>query len=370
MKVGAVILAAGRGSRFGSDKVRARLGGKPVWRWSLDTFASHPLVSQVVLVCSPENLSYFQEQVDQGVHIVEGGETRQDSCRAGCLALGDAGIVLVQDAARPFTSAELISNVIAATERSGASAPTVPVVDTLRTLTGEMVDRSKFVAMQTPQGALLTDLLDAHRQVTDQLTDDVALMERIGFKPEFVSGDPANFKITTEDDLARARAVVGYRETRTGFGYDIHRFSDDPSRPLMIGGVQFDGMGLEGHSDADALLHAIVDACLGAAGLGDIGVHFPNDDQRWKDRASVYFLSEAATLLRQEGWQIVNIDASVVSEAPKIMPKADQMRHAIAAAIGCEARRISLKATTNERLGAIGRSEGLAAFAVATITEA
>jgi 2-C-methyl-D-erythritol 4-phosphate cytidylyltransferase/2-C-methyl-D-erythritol 2,4-cyclodiphosphate synthase len=187
-------------------------------------------------------------------------------------------------------------------------------------------------------------------------------------QPVLVPGEPGNFKITTPEDFLRAQGALGMSETRSGFGYDIHPFSEDAERALWLGGVHFPGHpGLEGHSDADVLLHAVTDSLLGAAALGDIGQHFPNTDPQWRGKASSHFLRHAATLLQAEGWSVVNIDATVVAESPKVMKRASEIRMAIADAVGCDAARVSVKATTNERLGSIGRSEGIAAFATATI---
>lgn len=369
MKVGAVILAAGRGTRFGGNKVRARLGGKPVWRWSFDTFLCHPKVGQVVMVCPAELYESYLTEAGEG-RVVAGGESRRESCAIGVGLLDGCDIVLVHDAARPFVSPQLIDAVLEATLQKEAAGPAIPVTDTLRNLDGEIVDRSQLVGMQTPQGARVDDLRRAQATVSGEVTDDLALLQGLGMKPEIIEGDPTNFKITTEDDLAKARGIVGFRETRTGLGYDIHQFSSDPARPLFVGGVEFEGAGLEGHSDADALLHAVVDSLLGAASLGDIGQHFPNTDPEWKDRASVDFLTYAAKLVGEHGWKVVNVDATVVAERPKVMSQALAIRSVIAGAIGCPIGSVSIKATTNEKLGAIGRSEGLAAFAVATLTEA
>jgi 2-C-methyl-D-erythritol 4-phosphate cytidylyltransferase/2-C-methyl-D-erythritol 2,4-cyclodiphosphate synthase len=369
MKVGAVILAAGKGTRFGGDKLRARLGGKPVWRWSFDVFAAHPRVESIVLVCPSGELDDWQSLALDAI-VVEGGYSRQDSCQLGVSALSGCTLALIHDGARPFVDAALVDRVIDATVESGAAAPVVPVSDTLRNLDGEIVDRDGLRAMQTPQGVNVAAILKAHSDTADEFTDDVALMQSIGIEPTLVAGDTLNLKITTEDDLAKARGIVGFRETRTGLGYDVHRFSSDPIRPLMIGGVRFEGAGLEGHSDADALIHAIVDAILGAASLGDIGVHFPNTDPQWKDRPSLDFLKSASEMVRRAGWAIVNVDASVISEKPKVMAQSAMIRQKLAEAIGISPDRVSVKATTNEGLGALGRSEGLAAFAVATLTEA
>jgi 2-C-methyl-D-erythritol 4-phosphate cytidylyltransferase / 2-C-methyl-D-erythritol 2,4-cyclodiphosphate synthase len=371
MKVGAVILAAGKSTRFGGDKVWSRLGGKPVWRWSFEAFLNHPQVDRVVLVCPPGEVNRWFAEAPEAYSVVSGGETRQRSCMAGVRSLDeDCDIALIQDAARPFVTDQLIESVLQATIDHGGAAPAVPVADTLRNSQGVIVDRDSLSAMQTPQGVRVSDFIRAGGATNETYTDDIAILTTIGLKPMLVPGDPKNFKITTEDDLLKARGIAGFTETRTGLGYDIHPFSTDSDRPLMIGGVQFEGYGLEGHSDADALLHAVVDAILGAAGLGDIGQHFPNTDPRWKDKPSLEFLIYAAELIREHGWKVVHIDATVVAEKPKIMAQAPAIRQAIAGAVGCSPGRVSVKATTNERLGSIGREEGLAAFAVATIREA
>lgn len=367
MKVSAVILAAGSGTRFGGDKLLARLGGKPVWRWSFDTFLAHPRVASVGIVCSAENIEAIRALAPEAEFVVVGGETRQISSRIAA-ENASSDIVLIQDAARPFVSPEVIDRVIDATLRAHAAAPAVKITDTLRQH-GALLDRDQIVGMQTPQGGFRDRLLDAHARVTDHFTDELGLLQAIGVEPELVEGDPANFKITTPDDLAKARGIVGFVETRTGLGYDIHAFSSDPTRTMWLGGVSFEGPALDGHSDADVVLHAVVDALLGAAGLGDIGQHFPNTDERWRGEPSTTFLRHAASLVAGEGWQVVNLDISLLAETPKVMPKALEIRTAIATVLEIEVGRVSVKATTNEKLGSIGRSEGIAAFAVATIRE-
>ena len=202
-------------------------------------------------------------------------------------------------------------------------------------------------------------------------TDDLALLDAVRIGYELVSGDRRNFKVTTEEDYRMAQAMVEsprQTENRTGLGYDVHAFSTDSTRPLFLGGVEFPGPGLEGHSDADALLHAVVDALLGAASLGDIGVHFPPSDSQWKDRASRHFLTEAQRMIAAEGWSVVNVDATVLAEHPKIMGRREEICGSIASALGIERNRVSIKATTHERLGAIGRGEGIAAMAIATLS--
>lgn len=360
--VGVVIVAAGSGSRFGGDKTQAELGGRPLWRWSYETFRAHPQVCEIVLVGG--------EHLDGQSSRIAGGATRQESSKLGVGAVSSrATVILVHDAARPFVSRSIIDAVIEGCRTRGAAAPVIPVVDTLRsTERGEpMPDRTKLVAMQTPQGARASLLRRAHAEAKREYTDEIALIEALGEPWEPVAGSHQNFKVTVREDLDRAEAMLR-REVRTGFGYDVHAFSIEPNRPLWLGGVHFpDHPGLEGHSDADALLHAIADALLGAAALGDIGQHFPPGDPQWKDRGSLYFVRAAAALLAERGWRVVHVDSTVIAESPKIMPQAEAMRALIADAAGTTIDRISVKATTNEGLGAIGRREGIAAYSTATI---
>lgn len=372
MKVIAAILAAGRGERFGGDKVLADLGGRPVWRWSFDTYLKHPRIDGVGLVGSPANLDLLSSE--QAAYRIEGGANRQESSRLA-VESADADIVLLHDAARPFVSPEVIDRVLDAILRTGAAAPGVAVPDTLR-ISGpagyEVVDRSRVSAMQTPQGGYRDLLLRAHAAQAGILhTDEMALVSALAAPFEIVKGDPVNFKITTAEDLQRARARIGDVEIRTGIGYDIHAFSSDPSRPLVLGGVVFEGhIGLEGHSDADVVLHASVDALLGAAALGDIGQHFLNTDPRWHNEPSLTFLRHAGGLLAEGSWKIVNLDITMIGEKPKVMGRALDIRTTIATALGIDADRISFKATTNEGLGSLGRGEGIAAYAIASIRRA
>jgi 2-C-methyl-D-erythritol 4-phosphate cytidylyltransferase/2-C-methyl-D-erythritol 2,4-cyclodiphosphate synthase len=369
MRIAAAILAAGSSSRAGFDKTLVDLAGRPVWRWSFETYSSQPQIQDVFVVGSQAN---FQTIAAEGVRVVLGGSTRQESVRKALESVS-ADVLLLHDAGRPFVSGRVIGDVVAAIERSGAAAAAVPVVDTIKEIMPEGVktlDRSRLIAMQTPQGARVELLRRAHHLATADATDDMALLEHIGVQPEIVLGDPKNFKITTAEDLERARAAAGViaSETRIGFGYDVHPFSSDEARTLMLGGVAFPGHpALDGHSDADVLLHAATDALLGAAGLGDIGQHFPNTEPRWKGEPSLTFLKAAANLLREARWTVVNLDITVVAESPKIGPKALEIISCIASALELAKDRVSVKATTNEKLGFIGRGEGIAATAACCI---
>jgi len=373
VRIYAAILAAGRGARFGSDKSSAMLGNKPVWKWSVDTFFTHPEIERVMLVTSPDKVDQLSALVGPDVLVIAGGETRQASSKNAVMAAVHADILLIHDAARPFVSPEIISKTITAIKRSGAAGVAMAVVDTIKEIGPNSIktlNRADLVAMQTPQGARRALLVQAHESVSTDFTDEMAHIEAMGVHPEIVEGESANFKITSPEDLSRARAMLPYPETRTGIGYDIHPFSDDPSRKLFLGGVHFpDHAALDGHSDADVLLHAGCDALLGAAGLGDIGQHFPNTDAQWEGCPSITFLTQVGILLKDNGWRIVNLDMTLVAESPKVMRRAEEIRTAVANALSISPARVSVKATTNEKLGSIGRSEGIAALAVATIVE-
>ncbi len=370
MRVFAAILAAGKGSRFGADKTQITLGGKALWQWSYDVFASHPRVSGIGLLGSDDNLEALQTV--ESVFTTKGKASRQETSALACSSVPSGfDAILIHDAARPFVTHALIDAVIDAIARTGAAAPAIQINDTLRRKTEqglEFVARAGVVAMQTPQGAWTDVMLKAHQMATGSATDEIGLVEQLGHPYELVPGDPANVKITQPGDLQLARGIIQGVETRTGLGYDIHPFSRDASRPLMLGGVLFeDEIGLQGHSDADVLIHAVVDALFGAAALGDIGEHFPNSDPRWRNEPSITFLRYAASRLAENGWTVVNVDATLIAEKPKVMPRALAMRTTMAKAIGIDIGRVGVKATTNEKLGSLGRSEGIAAHAIATI---
>ncbi len=360
-----LLAAAGRSERFGADKLRREVGGAPVWLKSYRALAGHPEIDSVVIVCSAGHEEEMRRHAPEAI-VVPGGASRQESVQRGLDALpSEAEIVLIHDAARPWVTEEVISRVIAGVRERGAAYPGIPVSDTIRQTDGTTLDRSQLLAVQTPQGFRVELIRQAHAAGEPGATDDIKLVEAMGVSALAVEGDPANTKITHPTDLP----MIEPREYRTGLGYDVHRFSEDPDRPLWLGGIEFDDKpGLEGHSDADALLHAVVDSLLGAAGLGDIGEHYPNTDPRWKDAPSSLFLRETANRLRAEGWTIEHIDVAVLAERPKILPRRAEMIAHISAAIDVRINKVSIKATTNEGLGAIGRGEGIAAFATATLS--
>ncbi len=372
MKGALILLAAGKSRRFGADKLTATLpDGREVWRTSWDAFAHLDFLAQRILVVAEDQV---QDDWPREVTVVAGGAERTDSVRAGLAALGeDITHVLIHDAARPFVTATTIQRVWEATVQDGSACPVVPVTDTIRLREGEgsrTLPRAELGAVQTPQGARRDWIEQAYAQLNQPATDDMSVLEAAGYPVHLVAGDPANRKITYADDMPGPAQPQGMDfEIRTGMGYDIHAFSTDPNRPMWLGGVEFDDRpGLEGHSDADALLHALVDALLGAAGMGDIGEHYPPSDEQWRNCPSLRFLVETAARVRAEGWNIQNVDVSVLAERPRLGPRRKEMTDVIASALGLRPDQVGIKATTNERLGAIGRGEGIAAFAIATLT--
>lgn len=372
MRTVAVVLAGGTGVRFGADKTLISLRGKPLWRYAFDTFQCHPGIDGVGVIGSDQNLDELGRSAPEALFVRRGGETRTGSSRQAVDAV-ECERILIHDAARPLLTPAVIDRVLAALDDGKvAVAPAIPVTDTIRRVVDgrtETPNREHLFAMQTPQAAVHTVLKKAYSECKGEFTDEMALLESIGIQPTLVAGEPRNFKVTTSEDLITAAAHLGAPEVRTGLGYDIHAVSSDPDRPMLLGGVRFQGPGLEGHSDADVVLHAVTDALLGAAGLGDIGLHFPNTEERWRNASSVHFLQRAACLLAEQGWQVLHVDVSLIAEFPKVMPRAAEMRRSMAQAMGIEDARVSIKATTNERLGAIGRNEGIAAFAVATVRQ-
>ncbi|MDQ3143548.1 MAG: bifunctional 2-C-methyl-D-erythritol 4-phosphate cytidylyltransferase/2-C-methyl-D-erythritol 2,4-cyclodiphosphate synthase [Pseudomonadota bacterium] len=373
-KTTALIVAAGTGSRLGGElpKQYRLLGGKSVLAHAVDALASHPRIEAVRVVIGggqQEKACAALGGRDVGALII-GGAERADSVRAGLTAIG-GGIVLVHDAARPFCPPGVIDRLLDALDHHDGAVPVLGVADTLasgdRTLSA-MVDRRRLLRVQTPQAFHVEDLLYAYEEAgTRAPTDESTVMVEAGLKIAAVEGDVMLDKLTTPADWARAENMLAARfVSRTGMGFDVHAFAGDG--PVMIGGIEIaHPRGLAGHSDADVVLHAITDALLGAAGLGDIGEHFPPSDERWKDADSAIFLAHAASLIRAAGGIIDFVDCTVIAETPKIGPHRAAMRSRIAEIMGLAVSQISIKATTTERLGFTGRGEGIAAQAVATV---
>ncbi len=375
----ALILAAGRGSRFGGalPKQYLPLGGAAVLRHAVEAFAANPRIDGIQVVIRPEDRNAY-DQALAGVGVlppVSGGAERQDSVRLGLEALApwEPARVVIHDGARPFPDAALIGRVIDALDHAPAAIPGLPLGDTIKRVTDGIitgtVDRSGLWRVQTPQGFHFAAILAAHRAAAGlALTDDAAVAEAAGIAPVMVAGNEGNLKITTTDDLAAAERQLAARmaDIRVGQGFDVHPFG--PGDGLMICGVWVPHTaGVIGHSDADVGLHALTDAVLGAIGAGDIGMHFPPSDLQWKGASSDRFLAHAIRLVRARGGGIAQLDVTIICERPKIGPHRAAMVERIAAIAGVAADRVSVKATTTERLGFTGRGEGIAAQAVATV---
>ncbi|HET6526029.1 bifunctional 2-C-methyl-D-erythritol 4-phosphate cytidylyltransferase/2-C-methyl-D-erythritol 2,4-cyclodiphosphate synthase [Sphingopyxis sp.] len=376
--VAVILLAGGTGKRagFAQPKQLERLGGKPVLRWSLDTFAAHPAIAGGVLVANDDIMAAIGPLPDGWISADPGAE-RQQSVANALAALADrddATLVLVHDAARPGVSGEVVDRLLAALRTADATIPTLPVPDTLveqaHDEAGDVVDRSVLARVQTPQGFRLGTLRRAHAEAVEAAaTDDAQLVRRLGIVVVAVPGDARLHKLTYAEDMAILSGLLGTNammRTAVGMGYDVHRLVT--GKPLWIGGIEIaHSHGLEGHSDADVALHAITDAILGGLADGDIGDHFPPSDPQWRGAASHRFLAFAGERVSTRGGRIDHIDLTIIAEAPKIGPHRAAIRARIAEILALPVERVSVKATTTERLGFTGRREGIAAQAVATL---
>ena len=375
----ALIVAAGRGTRFGGDlpKQYLPLGGATVLRHAVNAFAAHPRIAGVLVAIRPEDRALFDRAV-AGLSVlppVPGGAERQDSVRLGleALAAHKPERVLIHDGARPFPDAALIGRVIEGLDEAPAAIPALPLGDTIKRVEDGRIrgtiDRSQLWRAQTPQGFHFDAILAAHRQMAGHvLTDDAAVAEAAGIAPLIVAGSQENLKVTTAEDLAAAERHLAARQgdVRVGQGFDVHPFG--PGDHVMVCGVAIPHeVAPVGHSDADVGLHALTDAVLGAIGAGDIGMHFPPSDPRWRGASSDRFLAYAATLVRDRGGAIAAVDITIICERPKIAPYRDRMIERLAEILEISPGRVSVKATTTERLGFTGRGEGIAAQAVATV---
>lgn len=369
--VTAVIVAAGASRRMGFDKLSYRLpNGQTVLEKSCTALAEHPAIGELILVAGAnrEICEQIAGACPKPCTVVQGGETRADSVRNG-VAAAKGELVAIHDAARPFVSRAVITAALQEAAKTGAAAPAVPVKDTIKVAgtDGRVLDtpdRSTLYAVQTPQCFSRVLYLQALSAVTGEkarlVTDDCSLFELAGLPVSLTEGDYENYKITTKEDLQKEKTM------RIGHGYDVHRLVE--GRKLILGGVEIPyEKGLLGHSDADVLLHAIMDAVLGAAALGDIGKHFPDTDPAYKGADSMALTRAVAELIRQHGYTIGNIDATILCQAPKLAPHIAAMRQNIATAFGVELDAISVKATTEEHLGFTGEGLGIAAHAVALL---
>ncbi len=379
----ALIVAAGRGQRFGGSlpKQYATLAGVPLLRHTLGAFARHPAVDRVCAVIHPDDRDLY-EAAATGFDIAEpvaGGASRQESVLRGLESLeADAPArVLIHDGARPFVSPAIIDRVLAALDTAPGAIAALPVVDTLKQESDGRIaatrDRSGLWGAQTPQGFRYAEILAAHRAAAgEELTDDAAVAERAGLAVALVEGSRENLKVTSQEDLRsaerwlRAAPDEPRYETRVGQGFDVHAFG--PGDHVTLCGVRVPHeAGLVGHSDADAGLHALTDAILGALGAGDIGDHFPPSDPQWKGADSGKFLIHARDMVAARGGRLLHLDVTLICERPKIGPHRAAMVARIADLLDLPAERVSVKATTTEKLGFTGRGEGIAAQAVATI---
>jgi 2-C-methyl-D-erythritol 4-phosphate cytidylyltransferase/2-C-methyl-D-erythritol 2,4-cyclodiphosphate synthase len=378
-KTAALIVAAGRGQRFGGSlpKQYATLAGVPLLRHSLRAFAAHPAVDTVRAVIHADDRALY-DAAAEGLEIaapVAGGASRQESVLRGLesLAATPPARVLIHDGARPFVAAAVIERVLAALADSPGAIAALPVVDTLKQADGGRIagtrDRSGLWGAQTPQGFRFAEILAAHRAAAgEELTDDAAVAERAGLAVTLVEGSRENMKVTSQEDLAVAERWLrgAQEETRVGQGFDVHAFG--PGDHVTLCGIRVPhDAGLVGHSDADAGLHALTDAILGALGAGDIGSHFPPSDPQWRGADSGKFLVHARDLVAAQGGRLLHLDVTLICERPKIGPHRDAMVARIAGLLDLPAGRVSVKATTTEKLGFTGRGEGIAAQAVATI---
>ncbi|WP_337847018.1 bifunctional 2-C-methyl-D-erythritol 4-phosphate cytidylyltransferase/2-C-methyl-D-erythritol 2,4-cyclodiphosphate synthase [Sphingomonas sp.] len=376
MTTAAIIVAAGKGVRAGGTipKQFADLRGKPILLHSVTALSSHPMISDVIIVIGAGQQEHARALQLETVSFVQGGAERRDSVRAGLEALEGKSVtrVLIHDAARPFIPATVIDALLATLDHSPGAVPVLPVADTLAkgsdTL-GDNVPRAGLNRIQTPQAFHFDAILAAHRAWPDgeEATDDAQMLRRAGHDVALVPGDAMLEKITHPADFAAAEARhAANLVSRSAMGYDVHRLAT--GEELWLGGVLIPhDKGLAGHSDADVALHAITDALLGTICAGDIGMHFPPSDPQWRGAASDRFLEHAASLVRAEGGIIDFIDLTLICEEPKIGPHRETIRARIAEILHLPLGKVSLKATTTERLGFTGRGEGIAAQAVATI---
>jgi 2-C-methyl-D-erythritol 4-phosphate cytidylyltransferase/2-C-methyl-D-erythritol 2,4-cyclodiphosphate synthase len=388
MFVSAILAAGGRGTRLGAatPKQMLSLGERTILQRSFDIVDRHDRIDEIVIALPPDlawSPPAYLISARKPVRIVDGGNRRQDSvANAFAQVSRSATIIVIHDAARPFATEDLFTRVIEAAAKGGAAIAALQASDTVKEATAapgvrivaRTIDRESVYMAQTPQ-AFTRDVLEhaiaLGRESLGPATDEASLAEQAGHSVRLVDGEPTNIKITTQHDLDVSNAFLGSRQqmstpTRIGTGYDLHRL--EAGRPLIIGGVQIPHeTGLAGHSDADVLCHAVTDAILGAAAAGDIGQHFPDTDSKWKGANSIELLKAAVSIVRAAGYTLVNVDAVVIAERPKIAPHIAAMRANLAQAIGIDVSAIGVKGKTNEQVDALGRNEAIAVHAVALI---
>jgi len=388
-KIVALITTSGRGTRLSGDGIPKQylpLAGVPLLRHSILAFLNHPKIDDVICVIHPDDVALYEEAVI-GLDLLNpvfGGETRQISVRKGLEALReyDPSRVLIHDGVRPFVSKQIISGVLEKLETHPAVIPAIAVEDTIKKYSDGKIEwtleRQDLWRAQTPQGFIYEDILNSHGAFKDlNFTDDSALNEYAGIPVAIIPGSQNNFKITTQEDYDRAKNIAKIfienvkEETRVGIGYDVHRFrkkNKDEDNFIRICGIDVEhDRKVEAHSDGDVAIHALIDAMLGAIGEGDIGEHFPPSDVRWKNCDSREMLKTINHLLVKKGGKIINIDITVICEKPKLSKLKNEMSEVLAKILNINKNRVNVKATTTEKLGFLGRAEGLAAEAVVSV---
>ncbi len=373
----AIITAAGNGTRMNTDKMLMQLMGKSVILNTVEVFKDSGFFDEIIVLTSKSNIENIKKLVEcDDVAVIEGGSTRGESSLKG-IKRAKSEFVLIHDGARPLITKDIIENVIKACCREGCAAAGVAAKDTIKIGDGgyitATVPRERCTMIQTPQGFQRESLINAYQKFGTEETDDCLVMEKSGVRIKIVEGSYENLKLTTPEDIITAEKILRKRAgkddftMRIGTGFDTHRLAAD--RSLIIGGVNIPyEKGLLGHSDADVLIHAVIDALLGAAALGDIGTHFPDSDDKYKDISSMRLLSETGELLRNSGCEIGNIDTTIIAQAPKMAPYINEMKKNIASALCIDEAMISVKAKSNEMMGFTGRGEGIEVRAIALIT--
>ncbi len=386
-RIAVIIVAAGRGERAGvadGPKQYRVLAGKPVISHTIEAFLACPLVGSIVVAIHPDDEALFSASTESfaDIGMVHGGPTRQESVRLALRSLREQApdMVLIHDGVRPFIDSDLIARTVEAIDERQGALPAMPLADTLKRqgvagIVAETVPRAGLHAAQTPQGFPFWPILAAHEKAfqagRQDFTDDSAIAEWASIPVRLVLGSPHNIKLTWAQDIQMAdQRLNGLRpafpDIRTGNGYDVHAV--EPGDHVTLCGVKIShSCGLSGHSDADVGLHALTDALLATCGAGDIGTHFPPSDAKWKGADSRIFVEHAGSIVRERGGRIANADVTLICEAPRIGPHREAMVAAMAGMLGIDASRVSVKATTNEKLGFIGRQEGIAAIATASV---
>lgn len=371
--VSAVIVAAGKSTRMGQNKILMKIAGKSVLVHTVEAISKTNICDELIIVASDENISVFEKELEQykNIRVVKGGASRGESAYNGILA-ASGDFVLIHDGARPLVSEDIVINTVEIAIEKGAAAAGVTPKDTIKVVSKDKiiektVDRNSAILIQTPQVFSRIEIKDAYEKFGFEETDDCALMEKAGKSVEVTAGSYENIKLTTAEDIFTATQIIGGgMKMRIGTGFDTHKLIE--GRDLIIGGVKIPhDKGLLGHSDADVLCHAIIDALFGAAALGDIGSHFPDSDEKYKGADSIALLREAAALVRENGYEIGNVDTTIIVQKPKMAPHIEKMCENLADAMGVDKNKVSVKAKTNEQMGFTGREEGIEARAVALL---